>query len=79
MLQLQGVQGFGCSWLRRTLDNEEDAVSSAFPKGKQQGDYDVGARPHWRGIPWVLLDYPKTALNNKELFYVAPVVYATLG
>ena len=30
-------QGFGCNHLRRILDNAADAVSSAFPKGKQQG------------------------------------------
>ena len=28
-------QGFGCSRLRLILDNTADAVSSAFPKGKQ--------------------------------------------
>ena len=39
-------QGFGCSRLRRSPDNTADAVSSAFPEGKQQGDYDVGAGPH---------------------------------
>ena len=30
-------QGVGCSRLRRILDNAADAVSSAFPKGKQNG------------------------------------------
>jgi len=34
-------QGFGCSRLRRILDNAAGAVSSAFPKGKQKGDYDM--------------------------------------
>jgi hypothetical protein len=58
-------QGFGCSHLRRILDNAADAVSSALSKGKQQGDYDVGAGPHWRRITWELLNSPQKAPNNK--------------
>ncbi len=39
MLQFQGVQGWRCSKLPRILGNAEDAVSSAFPQGKQQDDF----------------------------------------
>ncbi len=35
--QLQGVQGRSRSKLLRALGNAEDGVSSAFPKGKQNG------------------------------------------
>ena len=42
MLQLQGVQGWSCSHLPQSLGNAEDAVSSAFPWGKQQNDLFAG-------------------------------------
>jgi len=47
---MQDVKGFGCSRLRRILDNAADAVSSAFPKGKQQGDYDMVHGHHQMGL-----------------------------
>jgi hypothetical protein len=37
MLQVQGITGCSCSRLPQSLDNAGDAVSSAFPEGKQHG------------------------------------------
>jgi hypothetical protein len=34
-------QGRSCSELPQALDNAGDAVSSAFPKGKQTGDFSL--------------------------------------
>jgi hypothetical protein len=48
---MQGVKGEAVVVLRRALDNAADAVSSAFPKGKQHdcfswfsGSLTVGSR-----------------------------------
>ena len=38
MPQIQGVQGRSRNNLLRALGNEGDGVSSAFPKGKQNGE-----------------------------------------
>jgi len=38
MPQIQGVQGQSRSILLRALGNEGDGVSSAFPKGEQNGE-----------------------------------------
>jgi hypothetical protein len=38
---MQGVKGEAVVVLRRSLDNVADAVSSAFPKGKQHGYFFV--------------------------------------
>jgi len=35
MPHIQGDRGWSCSRLPRTLGNEGDGVSSAFPRGKQ--------------------------------------------
>ncbi|KKK41345.1 hypothetical protein LCGC14_2733340, partial [marine sediment metagenome] len=35
MLQVQGIQGWRCNEVPRTLGNEGDAASSVFPKGKK--------------------------------------------
>ena len=38
MLQIRGVKGEAVVRLPQTLDNKEDGVSSAYPKGKQNED-----------------------------------------
>ena len=43
---MQGVKGEAVVKLRRTFDNAADAVSSAFPKGKQQGEHRMVPGPH---------------------------------
>jgi len=76
--QLQGVQGFGCSRLRPILDNEEDAVSSPFPKGKQLGSFFGFLEVTYSG-------FQETAQRDRKyrLFLLlaafSQVVYATLG
>ena len=56
---MEGVKGLAVVILRRILDNAADAVSSAFPKGKQQGDYSLGAGSRWKLIPYELLNSSK--------------------
>ena len=53
MPQIQGVKGEAVVRLPRTLDNAGDTVSSALPKGKQQGEYYMFAELH------NMWDYPK--------------------
>jgi len=39
-------RGWSCSHLPRALDNAGDAVSSAFPKGKQQAEKNIKQACH---------------------------------
>jgi hypothetical protein len=47
MPQIQDVEGEGCGHLRRILDDVGDALSSAFPEGKQHGEYKMVRAPHY--------------------------------
>ena len=62
MPQIQGVQGWNCSVLPRTLGNEGDAVCSAFPQGKKHDNFNLNSGFHHRFIPKYCTDYLRTLI-----------------
>jgi len=65
-------QGCSCSRLPQSLDNAGDAVSSAFPKGKQHGVKHPIIGNNRELYPDPSLNYAISPLS--KLYYVNPIV-----